>query len=370
MMEDKWIIQAVERYLKGTMLPSEKSYFEQLRKNTPEIDQMVTEYEFFYKKLDQYAEISEYKDKLNFVHSELEDRDLLSERENSGKARVIYLYKKYRKVVAIAACVGGLIAMIISGAVNYISPSNNSQLQELKREFEVVRRNQQYQGHKINEFESKLPKGAVITGGGSAFMIDTKGYLITNAHVLKGSSFANVLSSRGKEYKAKILCIDDDLDLALLKIDDPDYFPVKVIPYGIRRGEMDLGEEVFTLGYPRNDITYNKGDVSAKTGFNGDSTRLQIEMNANPGNSGGPVLDRAGNIVGVLSTRETRAEGVTFAIKSRNIYKFIDEVKFKNRTSKEIDRIHLTGKSKVTDLDRTDLVKAVQNYVFLVQAFN
>jgi S1-C subfamily serine protease len=366
-MEDILLLQAIERYLDGTMLPAERDYFDQLRQNTPEIDQMVVEHNMFLHQIDMYASTRNFKHSLHDLHTKLIERGDVNEGgEISTKGRVIQLYNKYKRVTAIAASVGGAIALITSGLLIYFSPVNTAPIQELKREFEVVKRNQQYQGAKLNEVDSKLPKDALVTGGGSGFLIDGKGYVITNAHVLKGSAFANVVNSNHDEFKADIVYRDEVRDLAILKIDDKDFSPLKSLPYGIRKGDVDLGEEVFTLGYPRNDITYNKGDLSAKTGFNGDSTRWQLEMNANPGNSGGPVLDKNGDIIGVLSTREKQAEGVAFAIKSKNIARLIDELK----ENDAIGNIKMPSHSTIKKMDRASQIKEIQDCVFLVKAFN
>jgi len=358
-MEDSILIQAIERYLEGTMLPAEKAYFEELRKNTPEIDQMVVEHNMFLHQMDSYSDQRNVKHVLHDIHTKLLERGDINEGgELSTKGRVIQLYNKYKKVTAIAATVGGVIALVISGLTLYLSPASNNQIQELKREVESV---------KLKEVDSKLPKNAILTGGGSGFLIDAKGYIITNAHVLKGSSFANVINNNHDEFKAKIIYRDEVRDLAILKIDDEDYTALKTLPYGFRKSDLDLGEEVFTLGYPRNDITYNKGDLSAKTGFNGDSTRWQLEMNANPGNSGGPVLDKNGEVIGVLSTREKEAEGVAFAIKSKNIFKLIDEVK---DTDTSVQKIRIVSHSSMKGAERSSQIKQMENCVFLVQAFN
>ncbi|MFX5785492.1 hypothetical protein ABTE36_23650, partial [Acinetobacter baumannii] len=77
---------------------------------------------------------------------------------------------------------------------------------------------------------------------------------------------------------------------AILLINDPEYVPVKNIPYIIRKSNADLGEEIFTLGYPRNEVVYGMGYLSAKSGYNGDTLSYQIQMSVNPGNSGAPVF--------------------------------------------------------------------------------
>ncbi|MFX9054138.1 serine protease, partial [Acinetobacter baumannii] len=86
-------------------------------------------------------------------------------------------------------------------------------------------------------------------------------------------------------------------DLAVLKIDDEDFKPLKTIPYAIKKSSIDLGEEIFTLGYPKNEVVYNIGYLSARNGYNGDSSTCQLQMSANPGNSGGPVLNKNGEVI-------------------------------------------------------------------------
>lgn len=368
-MEETLLLQAIERYLDNTMLPAERAYFEQLLKNTPEIDQMVVEHSMFLHQMDIYSAKRNFKHSLHDIHTKLAERGDLNEGNAvSIKGRVIQLYSRYKRVAMIAACVGGIIALAISGLVA-LAPVNNGPLLELKREFEVVKKKQLIQGVKLNEVDSKLPVNSVVTGGGSGFLIDGKGYIITNAHVLKGSSFANVVNYNHDEFKADIIFRDEERDLAVLKINDDDFKSFKTLPYTFRKNDMDLGEDLFTLGYPSNDITYNKGDLSAKFGFKGDSTRWQLEMNANPGNSGGPVFDRNGEVIGILSTREKQAEGVTFAIKSKYILQFIDELK-NNKDDSSAKKIKVPFHSTIKGMERKDQIKELQDYVFLIQAFN
>ena len=95
-------------------------------------------------------------------------------------------------------------------------------------------------------------------------------------------------------------------DLAILKIDDKDFKPVNTLPYSIRKTQPDLGEELFTLGYPRDEIVYNMGYLSAKTGYKGDTTSCQLSLTANPGNSGAPVFNKNGEIIGIITQSKHR----------------------------------------------------------------
>ena len=368
-MEDNILLQAIERYLDGVMLPAEKEYFEQLRKNTPEIDQMVVEHAMFLHQMDLYSSRIQFKNSLNQVHQKLTlQGEIYEGGEISTKGKIIQLYYKYKKVTAIAASVAGLIALGISLIVMYLSPSPKQQdIQYLSNKINVLEKDNA-------EIKNKLPKrpeGATFKQGGTGFLIDGKGYIVTNAHVLKGSSFVSVVNKKGdesKEFKAKIIYVDTKSDIAILKITDDDYTPLKSLPYSIaKKSSVNLGEEVFTLGYPRNEITYSKGDVSAKTGYNGDTLSFQVQMPANPGNSGGPLLNQDGEVIGIISRRETDVEGVSFAIKSKNIYSVIEQLKDEDSISK---KIKLPSYSSINRMSREKQINKIEDCIFIVQAFN
>ena len=368
--EDIAMIQNVERYLEGKMLPNEIAYFEQLRKNIPEIDEMVVEHNMLMHQLNNYSKRVDFKDTINDIHEKLASQGDISEGEDvTPKGRIIQLYNKYKRVTAIAASVGGFIALVISALVSSIAPANNNdKLEQLGRVVAQIQQKQQNQGNTINEVTRHFTENDIIvTSGGTGFLIDADGYLVTNAHVLHGSSNAYVMSSTHHNYDASIVYRDEVRDIAILKIDDSDFTPAKKLPYSIKKSEVELGEELFTLGYPRNDITYNKGDLSALTGFNGDTLSCQIQMSANPGNSGGPVFNKNGDVIGILSTREKQSQGVSFAIKSKNIFRLVDELKKKDNS---IEISLPTSTSSLKNKDRVNQIKQIENCVYLVKAFN
>lgn len=366
-MDDILLLETIERYLSGGMNVQEREWFDNMRKTTPEVDQMVVEYSMFLQQMDGFSERINLKHHLHLTHEKLADQGYI---QGAGKAsttsKVFHLWNRYKKVTAIAASVGGGIALIISGLVAYYAPVNNTQLTQLGQEVAALKINDRVQERKLNEVSSKIPKGAEVASAGTAFLIDGKGYLVTNAHVIKGNA-AVVTNDQGDEFKASIISLDREKDIAILKIEDEDYKAVKSLPYGFKKDNTDLGEEIFTLGYPRNEIVYNMGYLSAKTGFNGDTLSCQVQLNVNPGNSGGPIINKNGEVVGILTNKQTQAEGVAFAVKSKYIFKLIDHLK---KDDSALMKIKINSYSSIRGKARTAQIKEMENCVFLVKAYN
>ena len=372
-MEDILLLNSIERYLDGKMLPDEKAFFEELRKTQPQIDQMVVEHKFFLHQMEEFSNRNNFKDSLENIHSKLSaNGEIKNGNLSTGfTGKVVQLWSRYKRVAAIAATIAGITALFISALAMYFSPNvNQTQLERLSRDIAQIKQSQQITNNilikQATEPKPKIPKGATLTSGGTAFLIDGNGFLVTNAHVLTGSG-AIVLDNNGNEYNSRILSVDRQRDLAILKIDDKDFQPVTTLPYSIKKTQPDLGEELFTLGYPRDEIVYNMGYLSAKTGYNGDTTSCQLSLTANPGNSGAPVFNKNGEIIGIISTKQTQAEDVVFALKSNNIFNMIDSLKNIDTSFK---KIKLPSTSSLKKLDRVSQVKKAESYVFLVKSYN
>ena len=123
--------------------------------------------------------------------------------------------------------------------------------------------------------------------------------------MVRNAKTVAVQNKKGENFNARVVFTDFAKDLVILKIEDDSFKTLTSIPYGISKSSSDLAEPIFTLGFPRNDeIVYGEGYLSAKTGFNGDTLSCQISIAANPGNSGGPILNHNGEVIGILSTRQ------------------------------------------------------------------
>lgn len=161
-------------------------------------------------------------------------------------------------------------------------------------------------------------------GSGTGFGVSSDGMIVTNYHVINGArsiKLRGINSDFKKTYKAKVLVSDKNNDLALIQIDENGFVALDSIPFTIKTTLSGVGENIFVLGYPLrasmgDEIKLTNGIVSSKTGFQGDITSYQISAPVQPGNSGGPVFDNQGNLIGIINAKHTGAENASYAIKS------------------------------------------------------
>lgn len=167
---------------------------------------------------------------------------------------------------------------------------------------------------------------------GTGFGISSNGIIVTNYHVIDGAKtikIRGVNSDFSKTYNAKVLVSDKNNDLALIQIDDYGFTSLGTIPFTIKTGLAGVGENIFVLGYPLratmgDEIKLTNGIVSSKTGFQGDITSYQISAPVQPGNSGGPLFDSQGNLIGIINAKHGGAENASYAVKTSYLTNLID----------------------------------------------
>ena len=152
------------------------------------------------------------------------------------------------------------------------------------------------------------------TGTGTGFVYDPAGLVATNAHVVEGRGRVTVILN-GVEYRSQVLNRNEDADLAVVQVDsDSDFTAVSLGS----AGRVALGEDVMALGFPLSsqlgdDLTVTRGIISARRQFDGYEF-FQTDAALNPGNSGGPLLNRDGDVIGVITFGIAEAEGIAFAL--------------------------------------------------------
>ena len=376
-MNDIQLMDAVERYIRGEMTPEERQQFESLRASSTEVDQLVVEHTQFLEQLKQFGEQKAFRASLHTIHTNLTNEGQIESMKMSGKAKLVYLWKRYKRVTAIAASIAGITALTMSVLVWSVAPKGtNSSVREMGRELEEtkdkLKKVEQKQFNQEKAVDQIMNDKRAEAGnrndiryksGGTGFLIDGKGYLVTNAHIIRKSHNIAVGSNNGDEYTAEVVLMDAAKDIAILRITDKRYKPMATLPYGISKASAEMAEPIYTLGYPRRDIVYSEGYLGARTGFNGDTLSCQLGMAVNPGNSGGPVFNHNGEVVGILSTREEEMEGVAFAVQSKFIYDAVEKLK----KDTAYQSMKIASRSTVKGLSKQQQVAKIIDYVFFVK---
>ncbi|MEI7978788.1 MAG: serine protease [Bacteroidota bacterium] len=167
---------------------------------------------------------------------------------------------------------------------------------------------------------------------GTGFAISSNGLIVTNYHVIEDATNIKVRGINGDfstSLKAKVIVSDKNNDLAIIQILDDSFTNISKIPYTIKTSTTDVGENIFVLGYPLrssmgDEIKLTNGIISSKTGFQGDITTYQISAPLQPGNSGGPLFNKFGNLIGIVNGKHIGAENVSYAIKVSYLKNLID----------------------------------------------
>ena len=175
---------------------------------------------------------------------------------------------------------------------------------------------------------------AVPTGTGSGFLWDEQGHIVTNYHVIQNAQELEVSFKDRKGYKAKVVGLAPDKDLAVLKLEAPPG-KLRAIPLG-SSSDLQVGQSVLAIGNPFGlDHTLTTGVVSALGREIQSATRrkisgvIQTDAAINPGNSGGPLLDSAGRLVGIntaIASTSGSSAGIGFAVPADTLNRVIPQL--------------------------------------------
>jgi S1-C subfamily serine protease len=361
-MNEMTLIRDIERYLEGDMSMQEKAAFETLRQSNPLVNEQVLAHQQLIQQLEGYGRRVALKDKMDQIHAGLDINAIKAANATSASAKVFSISRRMLTNVAAAAC----IALITS--LSTIALMQKATRQKTTAQYEDVRRVlnniQRSQNALINDFNNKKKAPANPgTYGGTGFAISNNGYLVTNYHVVAGADSIYIQSTKGETYKATSVFEDISSDLAILKITDST-FKGQPVPYTLKPQSIPRGEYVYTLGFPRDEVVYGEGYISAQTGFNGDTTAYQVSIPVNPGNSGAPLMDNKGNVVGIVTGKQTTSDGIAFAVKTANLKRLLDEMKDK------LPRKEWNHKSRMEGLSRAEQIKKMEDFVYLVKVYN
>ena len=363
-MKDIELDAIIEDYLQGKLTAAEASAFEELRVNDPSIDQKVLTHKLFLESLKEYGRVLSLKEQMDRAHSQL-DVAALSQKLGPHPSVIVNMWRKNRSAVAVAASF--LLLTIFSIYSIQHNTKQNGTYEVMRREITNIKNNQNKLVRTLNSTPRTIkgPVGAAKFGG-TGFALTANGYLCTNFHVVRDADSVYVQNNKAESFKAKVVYRDQQYDIAILKIIDNSFVPLSNLPYKLKKNNIGMGENVYTLGYPKDDAVLGEGYISSKTGHGGDTTQYQVSIPINPGNSGGPLLDNYGNIIGVITAKENQVEGATFAIKSKYILEALNAIPQDSLGKKPA----FAKKNPLQGLNRTKQIDKIENYVYMIKVYN
>ena len=200
---------------------------------------------------------------------------------------------------------------------------------------------------------------------GSGFALGN-GYIVTNNHVTDNARKIIIKGVDGDfntGYSAQVVATDKVNDIAILRINDNHFTNFGTLPYSVSSRMADVGEDIFVLGYPLtqsmgDEIKLTNGIISSRTGFQGDVATYQMSAPIQPGNSGGPMFDGKGNVIGIVCAHHAGAENAGYAIKTSYLKLLIESAGL---------NIKFPTNNTISSLSLTEKVKRVKKYVFYIE---
>ena len=362
-MSENQLLEKIERYHNGEMSAAERKEFEAMRKADAGFDAKVMEHQFFAGLLKQYSERVELENRLNAIHEEIDVHNL-KESLMAHPSWVVRVWRNHHSKISVAASVTILAALSILYVAGKFD--NKTNIEALKNKVEQLDKSNAKLSRSIRDIKSQnIKPDDHYSSTGTGFALTSEGLIATNYHVVRDADSVYVQNAEGKSFKATLLYYEPQYDIAILKIVDKSFEGLGTIPYVIRRAETSLGEQLFTFGYPDRTATFNKGYLSAQTGYHGDSLNYRIGIPILPGNSGSPLLDSKGNLVGVATAKQAQFEGAHYAIKSKYLLDAINNIPEDSLTQK----IALSKKSSMAGLNDVDKVEKVKKFTFMVKIY-
>ncbi|PBQ32183.1 hypothetical protein CNR22_10505 [Sphingobacteriaceae bacterium] len=353
-----------DNYLNGSMSAEDRAGFENLLNTDSIMANAFNEHKALVDSLKKHASRVEFKNKLKAIHEkEFGNSKIISINREENFA------KRHGRTIVVAAstafiAVLSTVAALSTGGLFITKQSN--ELTELNRKVSEVKASTDGIVEGLKNTNNKKPYVPANLEG-SAFALNNKGYILTSYHMIKGADSIFIRNASTERALTTLVFFDPKLDLAVIKVDNKDLYKNWQVPFSLNEKSTDVGEKVFTLGYPRNEMVYGEGSLSSLSGYSNDTNMYQISIPVNPGNSGGPLLDENGTIIGVIRGKISGAEATGFAIKAKEI---LNSIKSCDIDSTKQDLLSQNGKKgSLKKLKRSEQVKRINPYVFNVLVY-
>jgi len=354
-----------DNYLNGQLSAEDKSGFENLLLSDEIMAHAFHEHKALVVSLRNQSKKERLKKQLKAIHEqEFGSANVISINREENFAR------RHGRTIAVAASTA-FIAVLSTVAVlstgGYLLKQQSNQITDLNRVVMELKGSSDGVVEVLTKNNNKPVKIAPANLEGSAFAINNKGYILTSYHMVNGADSIFIGNASTERALTTLVMVDPKLDLAILKVENKDLYKNWQVPFFLNEKGADVGEKVFTLGYPRKEIVYGEGSLSSLSGYSNDTNMYQISIPVNPGNSGGPLLDENGSVIGVIRGKITDKEATGFAIKAKEI---LNSIKNCEIDSTKQDLLSQNGKKTgLKKLKRSEQIKKINPYVFNVMVY-
>ena len=356
MIRDNNNWQLAEAYVSGELPEAERVAVRRRMETDPVFAADFQECLNMLQSLEDSGKQKKFRNMLVDIH-----QDQQGQAKSSWKLRTISLRTHYIRTGAIAAGIALLTTLSTFSIVTHSEKKRSSQFSLLKKELETIKRSHNALVRNINVTQPTPVAPANYSGTG--FALTNDGYFITNYHVTEGADSVYIQNKDGEYFKAHLISFDAKSDVALLKVDHKNFrFAKGEVPYTFASHKKTLGATVYTRGYPQDEIVYNEGYISANNGYQGDSMQYRLELPASPGQSGAPVLDANGNIIAIVTGKESESEGTTYAVSSKAINNLI------NNLPKDLN-VRLPKSNKLNKLSREQQIGKLEYFTCAVKVY-
>ncbi len=364
MSEDIKIAKLAEAWIEGSLGEQELLDLELKLATDPEFAAVFYEQVELVMSMVEAGKYQQFSSMLQDVHHEV-----VSKQPKRIPIKTFW-QRPWLKTAAIAAGVSLFTALVTIWVLqsNPVVRTNSSYhtLVNIQQDIARIKNAQHQQGLTINKIRDTLERmgpDAEINASGTAFALSNNGYLITNYHVVNGADSVYIRTSEGRFYKTFTIAYDATADIAILRVEKQDFkFGKTEVPYRFAPEKSPLGARIFTLGYPQEEVVYNEGYVSARNGFRGNTDQYRLDLPANPGQSGAPVFDAHGNVIGIVTAHETEKSNVTYAVSTHALHSLLETL------PGELD-IQLPKTSRISKLSREQQIEKLQQFTFMVQVY-
>ncbi len=368
MSVNKKISELAESYLAGTMAPEELDVLTaRLRSDSVFAAEFQETLDLLRSMVDS-GKHRRFKNMLRDVHQEVIDTPV-----KQKKNYFIFSGQLWR-TVGVAASVAFVASTVTFWSLKPTLNKTESKYNTISREVKGLKIAQAKQIEKQKQLEIDLdktikstPPPSDVKKTGTGFALTNNGYFVTAYHVLHDENgygdSVYILNNDGQYFKASLVTFDADADVAIMKVDRAGFrFADGDLPYTFSKSKAGLGTHIFTLGYPTDELSYSEGYISSRNGFDGNTLQYTLELPVGHGQSGSPMIDGKGNILGLLTAVGSQKEEKTYAVSAKAITDLLQQLP-------DEKSIKLPKYPKISRIGREQQIDKIEDFTFVVKVY-